>query len=88
MLLDEPVAGLSVEEAARVRDILVQVRDSGITVVVIDHNMRFIAGLCDRVVVVHHGRELAQGRPDAVLADSRVIEAYLGTSAGHRATAQ
>ena len=84
ILLDEPVAGLSAEEASQVRDMLVKVRDDGITVVVIDHNMRFIAGLCDRVVVVHHGQELAQGRPDAVLADARVIEAYLGASHGRQ----
>ncbi len=84
ILLDEPVAGLSSSEATHVRDVLVKVRDAGITVVVIDHNMRFIAGLCDRVVVVHQGQELAQGRPDAVLADPRVVEAYLGASHGSR----
>jgi branched-chain amino acid transport system ATP-binding protein len=78
ILLDEPVAGLSADEATHVRDVLVKVRASGITVVVIDHNMRFIAGLCDRVVVVHQGQELAQGTPEVVLADDRVIEAYLG----------
>jgi branched-chain amino acid transport system ATP-binding protein len=80
ILLDEPVAGLSAEEATHVRDVLIKVRDAGITVVVIDHNMRFIAGLCDRVVVVHHGQELAQGSPDVVLADPLVVEAYLGSS--------
>jgi branched-chain amino acid transport system ATP-binding protein len=55
---------------------------------VIDHNMRFIAGLCDRVVVVHQGKELAQGTPEVVLADPRVVTAYLGASGGgrHRGT--
>ena len=80
ILLDEPVAGLSSEEAGHVRDVLMKVRASGITVVVIDHNMRFISGLCDRVVVVHHGQELAQGTPDVVLTDQRVVDAYLGAS--------
>jgi branched-chain amino acid transport system ATP-binding protein len=80
ILLDEPVAGLSSEEASLVRDMLTKVRNAGITVMVIDHNMRFIAGLCDRVVVVHHGQELAQGSPEVVLADPRVVEAYLGGS--------
>jgi branched-chain amino acid transport system ATP-binding protein len=82
ILFDEPVAGLSAAEADHVRDTLGRVRARGITAVVIDHNMRFIAGLCDRVVVLHHGQELAQGRPGEVLADRRVIEAYLGTGHG------
>lgn len=84
ILLDEPVAGLSSDEASHVRDVLIKVRDAGVTVVVIDHNMRFIAGLCNRVVVVHHGQELAQGSPDIVLADPRVVEAYLGASHAQR----
>ena len=61
-------------------------RTSGvrINVVVIDHNMRFIAGLCDRVVVVHQGKELVQDTPEAVLANPRVVAAYLGASGGRR----
>ncbi|MEO8714158.1 MAG: ABC transporter ATP-binding protein [Acetobacteraceae bacterium] len=82
ILFDEPVAGLSAAEVDHVRDTLARVRARGVTAVVIDHNMRFIAGLCDRVVVLHHGQELAQGRPGDVLADQLVIEAYLGTSHG------
>lgn len=80
ILLDEPVAGLSARETDQIRDTIKRVRERGITVVVIDHNMRFIAGLCDRVVVIAHGQELAQGAPHEVMRNPAVIEAYLGKS--------
>ena len=78
ILLDEPVAGLSAEETDHVRDTIRLVRERGIAVVVIDHNMRFISDLCDRVLVMAQGRELARGKPKEVLANPSVIEAYLG----------
>jgi branched-chain amino acid transport system ATP-binding protein len=80
ILLDEPVAGLSAEETDHVRDVILRVRKRGISVLVIDHNMRFISGLCDRVVVMAAGHELAQGKPQEVLRQAAVIEAYLGKS--------
>jgi branched-chain amino acid transport system ATP-binding protein len=87
LMLDEPVAGLSSEETDQVRDVILRVRESGVTVVVIDHNMRFIAGLCDRLLVVAAGQELTRGKPEEVLRDERVIEAYLGTRHGAARTA-
>lgn len=87
LMLDEPVAGLSSEETDQVRDVILRVRDSGVTIVVIDHNMRFIAGLCDRLLVVAAGQELTRGKPEDVLRDERVIEAYLGTRHGAARTA-
>ena len=78
IMLDEPAAGLSAEETDHVRDTIREVRKRGIAVVVIDHNMRFIADLCDRVLVMAQGRELAQGKPREVLRNPQVIEAYLG----------
>jgi branched-chain amino acid transport system ATP-binding protein len=83
VMLDEPVAGLSAEEADHIRDTILKIRSRGITVIVIDHNMRFMKGLCDRVLVMNHGQELAVGSPAEVLANPLVIEAYLGR--GHAA---
>ena len=78
VMLDEPAAGLSAEETDHVRDTIRLVRERGISVVVIDHNMRFITDLCDRVLVMAQGRELARGKPQEVLRNTVVIEAYLG----------
>ena len=78
LMLDEPAAGLSAAEADHVRDTIRKVRDRGISLVVIDHNMRFMADLCERILVVHHGQELAHGTPQDVLTHPAVIEAYLG----------
>ncbi len=86
ILLDEPAAGLSAEETDHVRDTIRLVRERGISVVVIDHNMRFISDLCDRVLVMAQGRELARGSPHQVLRHPAVVEAYLGkryVQAGH-----
>jgi branched-chain amino acid transport system ATP-binding protein len=78
IMLDEPVAGLSAEESERVREAILNIKKRGITIITIDHNMRFMSGLCDRILVMHHGQELAIGAPREVLSNPAVVEAYLG----------
>ena len=81
VILDEPVAGVN---PTRIRDIEAAIRllrDEGETFLIIEHNMEFIMNLCDRVVVFDQGRKLTEGTPDAVHADPRVLEAYLGVRA-------
>ena len=78
LLLDEPAAGLNDRETAELGRLLVAVRDLGITVLIVEHNMSLVADCADQVVVLEAGRRLAAGPPRAVLRDPRVVEAYLG----------
>jgi branched-chain amino acid transport system ATP-binding protein len=80
LLLDEPASGLAEAETARLADILVAVRSLGITVIIVDHNLRLVMGICDQVVVMDAGRVIASGDPAAVQADPAVRAAYLGAA--------
>jgi branched-chain amino acid transport system ATP-binding protein len=78
LLCDEVMAGLNHVEIDEVIDVIRKVRDSGITVLVIEHVIKAIKSLSDRLLVIHHGEKIADDAPDAVLSDNRVVEAYLG----------
>jgi branched-chain amino acid transport system ATP-binding protein len=82
LLLDEPTAGMNPRETLEMRDNIVRMRDElGLTVVVIEHDMRVVKGVSDRVIACDYGRKIAEGTYDEVAHDERVIEAYLGTKA-------
>jgi branched-chain amino acid transport system ATP-binding protein len=81
LLLDEPTSGSSSEERAHLREIMKDLRDSDITVVVVDHDISFISDTCSRAFAMASGRQLMSGTPEEVLASPQVIESYLGGSA-------
>jgi branched-chain amino acid transport system ATP-binding protein len=79
LLLDEVMAGLNHVEIEEVIAMIKKVRDQGITIIVIEHVMKAIKSLSDRLLVLHHGERIAEGKPDEVLRNEQVITAYLGS---------
>ncbi len=78
LLLDEPAAGMNSNEKLQLMDEIVKLRDGGLAILIIEHDMRFIMGLCQQITVLNFGKVIAVGKPDEVRAHPEVIEAYLG----------
>ncbi len=79
LLMDEPASGLNDSETERLAELILRIAALGISVLLVEHDMRLVMGLADHVVVMHHGEKIAEGAPDAVRRNREVIDAYLGS---------
>jgi len=80
LLLDEPFTGMNPEETRHMMDLVRKVREQGITLLLVEHDMQAVMGLCDRITVLNFGRLLAEGSPDEIRRHPEVVEAYLGAA--------
>lgn len=79
LILDEPAGGMNEQETTQLVSLIRSMREQGITILLIEHDMSLVMRVCERIVVLEYGSKIAEGSPDEIKGDSRVIEAYLGT---------
>ena len=82
LLLDEPGSGMSASEKATLAALISKIRDDGITVFLVEHDMRLVMGISETVIVLNHGRVIAEGVPAEIRVHPEVIRAYLGSAGG------
>ena len=78
LMLDELMAGLNAVEVTEAMELVKRIHDKGITIVMIEHVMKAIMNVCDRIMVLHHGEKIAEGKPQEIAKSPKVIEVYLG----------
>jgi ABC-type branched-subunit amino acid transport system ATPase component len=81
LLLDEPASGLNTKEKENLADLIRRIRDRGVTVLLVEHDMTMVMDLCDDILVLHNGEAIAEGAPATIQNDSNVVSIYLGGEA-------